>query len=144
MIETVVQRLRHHKITSAEDYLRVATKQIAKLQQAGYDVAIHEDPTTCHAYINYGRWIIDCACGAGNAVDPAFAFAVCVACGAIHRDIRYPADRAAIEATLSDRARAVNRNWEPTEIAHARGRERGDTLASLQAENAAHGVRGPR
>jgi hypothetical protein len=129
MIETPVQVLRTHKIKSADDLMAFAQRQVAKLRQAGYDVAMHEDATPCLARVDMGRWIIDCACGAGNAVHPDWAFAACPACGAIHRTIAYPNDRDDIERVLDERSHQWQKFWRP-----------GETVETLRAENLAHGI----
>ena len=130
MIERASTVLRHHKVKTADDYLTFATRQIQKLRATGYtDLAIHDDHTPKRARIDWGRWVIDCECGAGNAVDPEWPFAACPACGAVHRNILYPPNREAIEAALNARPNQRNRFWNPDE-----------TLDQLRTENLAHGL----
>ena len=80
------------------------------------------------AYINCGRWLVDCLCGAGNAVDTETATALCFGCGAVHETIVLPDEAEQIEQVLLLR-RVEYRHWFP-----------GETAATLAAENAAHGV----
>lgn len=131
MIETAVQYLRHHKIKTEADLLAWCTKQIAALRKAGYtELAMHEDPTPRLARVDLGRWIIDCDCGAGNAVHPDWSLSACPACGAIHRAIVFPPDRATIETVLDERAGPPQKFWKP-----------GETVADLVAENVNRRVR---
>lgn len=94
------------------------------------------------AYINHGRWIVDCPARCGSAMvvsetDPRF---LCVVCGNPENDawygVAFPADKADIEAELLKRPardgfQAASRNWSPTE-----------TVADLRRENAEHALGG--
>lgn len=81
------------------------------------------------AYVNEGRWVADCLCGAGVAVDPDEGFAYCLAaeCGRWYAVgqivLPKPAAVAALDAVLSERRR-LNQQWRP-----------GETIERLQAEN---------
>lgn len=131
MIENATHYLRHHKIKTEKDLLAYCAKQIAGLRAAGYtELAVHEDTEPRYARVDLGRWIIDCACGAGNAAHPDWQGSACPACGAIHRRVIFPDDREAIEAVLEERSRPGNKFWKP-----------GETVADLVAENINHGVR---
>lgn len=91
--------------------------------------------------LNHGRWVINCPsidCGGAVLVLPWQTVAVCDCrdrsfcqhgpyCGTII-GLDWPADRAQIEATVSQRS-IVNRNWQPWE-----------TVDQLRGENAAHGL----
>lgn len=103
------------------------------------------------ARINHGRWLADCArpgCRGAELVAPGVPF-ICGSCypqafsgdaaecarwgriaaarGEAH-EVQFPEDAAALEAALAGRDEG-NRNWTP-----------GETLADLEAENAAHGI----
>lgn len=85
------------------------------------------------ARIDGGEWLIDCACGAGAALEPAWGgVARCFACGAVHANVILPteADRLNIEHVVAARPHAKNRWWSP-----------GETLLDLALENAERGVR---
>jgi hypothetical protein len=98
----------------------------AKLREHGLP-AQHEEREQLVAYVNHGRWVVDCPCGAGVAVDQA-APACCFQCGGVYPRILWPAERElqAIEALLQERPRK-NQNWEP-----------GETPDKLRAENVRH------
>ena len=94
------------------------------------------------AYVNQGRWIVDCPkCNAG-----LFARAERIVCTAYSRDgtpipgtgcdseleVKFPdpAERAKAEAVLAEREE-LNRNWYPDR----------ESVSDLKAENALRGVR---
>ena len=83
------------------------------------------------AYVNHNRWLVDCPCGSGAAVDVEAdpPVARCYEDGVVHTQVTLPPDRAAIDAALLRRPLAATRHWHP-----------GETVAELHAENAAHGV----
>jgi hypothetical protein len=124
---TVLQKI---KTQTAEQQQAWAEREVAKLRAMGAQVAMHEDPEPRVARIDDGRWLIDCACGAGNLVDPAWTFATCLECGAVHRAIIFPDNRKDIEAVLIQRPHVENRYWSPHE-----------TVADLQRENEQNGIK---
>lgn len=93
------------------------------------------------AYVNHGRWVVDCPGGCGNAlvVSKDEPFYICHECGSRENEGRwyfvvFPVEKQAIEAELLKRLerdgyRAWSRNWYPVE-----------TLADLRTENEAMGV----
>jgi hypothetical protein len=82
------------------------------------------------AYVNWGRWVADCECGASMAVHVDWADARCTDCLTVYM-VLWPGHetRAVIEALLLARPVLATRNWIQTE-----------TLADLVAENLAHGL----
>ena len=102
------------------------------------------------AYVNHGRWIIDCPdedCQAGlkcsdwTIPETLLTGLVCdcmdeVVCDhptiphGLAIDITYPDERDEITAILNLRSKRANRNWYP-----------GETVEELKAENVTHGVR---
>lgn len=112
---------RQLQLRQAQGFARLTGEARFALREAGAIVA----------YVNHGRWVGDCACGSGVSLDPTFATARCMGfgCGAVYRDVVWPADREAIEAVLSLRRTWASRNWLP-----------GETVADLIAENRAHGA----
>ena len=87
------------------------------------------------AYINQGRWVVDCPNCSGavcaSKMDPWF---FCIYCGVGVYDVKFPPDAAAIEAVLLKRPEhdgwfARSRNWRPSE-----------TVAGLRRENAERGI----
>ncbi len=133
MLETAVQQLRHHGVTSEASYRAFVARQIQKLRKAGYDVAIQVVPAPHLARVDLGRWILDCDCGAGVAIHPEWPTAGCCACGRIYNHIVYLIAPENIERVLMERPRVETRFWFPTE-----------TLAQLEDENVRHRVRRTR
>lgn len=77
--------------------------QIAELRRRGRYVTVH--PATVRevpAYVNDGRWVLDCACRNGPIVDRTFGTARCLECGAVYTrgQIALPRNADQIEATL--------------------------------------------
>ncbi len=89
-----------------------------------------------YAYVNHGRWVVDCpwCSGAEFAFEEgAFFCESCRNAGAGGKPIRalFPATRQAIERALDGRP-VQNRNWRP-----------GESLQQLRAENIEHGLENP-
>jgi hypothetical protein len=94
------------------------------------------------AYVNHGRWVVDCECGDAGVVDPGQPDRgfFCFGCyNIIHtglpRRVAYPVDevRGRVEALLLARPDLGTRNWSPAE-----------TVEDLAIENIAHGLPVPR
>jgi hypothetical protein len=68
--------------------------------------------------VNMGRWIADCQCGAGVAVDHTWPTAICFDCCTMH-PIAWEATpgslRAVVAEVLMDRPDRRTRSWEPHE-----------------------------
>ncbi len=84
------------------------------------------DGTTVLAYVNWGRWVADCACNGAELVAPNQEM-VCGSCGA-RNTVTFPGSRTKIEDALSQR-KPVNQNWNPDE-----------TVNELVAQNIENGV----
>ena len=92
-----------------------------------------------NAWLNHGRWVVDCLDGDCLAVlfadraacvcrDESVCEHATIPCGA-PIEATFPPRRADIDRLLNPRPRR-NRNWSP-----------GETLADLKAENLLHGVK---
>lgn len=121
----------HHNAKTPEDYRRIHATAIARKRRAGQRVTAHTVTDQTAARIDYGSWVIDCECGAGNSTDPEWGFALCFACGSEHTAIAFPARaaRRVVEVLLLDRPQQKERFWSP-----------GDDVAAIRAENAARGL----
>jgi hypothetical protein len=118
----------HLRVTSAAKYLSVQSEFLARNRAAGEDAHPHEATNEEKAqasepFINIGQWKMRCACNDAPSVSVEWDLACCFECGAIYRNLSFPADRASIEAVLLCRGRR-GRNWEHPE-----------TLADLIAQN---------
>ena len=135
MIETALDTLRHlrvndHAIGDFNDLLEYARQQIAKKKVVGYLVDIHDDYDERGAFVDAGRWIINCECGAGNAAHPDWdGMAVCTECGSVHHNVVFPdlAMRRQIEVLLDERPDNRNKFW----FAH-------ESIEQLRQENVEH------
>ena len=89
------------------------------------------DPWYClerpPVHVNYGRWMIHCACGDCPLVHPDWHLSLCLGCGAVYEGLMMPFESDAIEAVLCARPHPSQRNWTT------------ETLDELRAENLAHG-----
>ncbi|MCX5584288.1 hypothetical protein [Streptomyces erythrochromogenes] len=63
-----------------------------------------------YARINHGRWVADCPCGSAQVVTPDDARFACPECGYGWAQLTFPAQPAAAEAAVADRA-PHERNW---------------------------------
>ncbi|MDP3717086.1 MAG: hypothetical protein Q8T13_04870 [Acidobacteriota bacterium] len=125
---------RLHNVKTPEELAAKHEAEIRARADLGLlDVAIpFVASTLVHARVDGGEWLIDCECGAGNAVEPGWPEARCFACGAVHTVVAIPDEetRLNIEHVLSCRPLARNRWW-----------RHGEDLVGLAIENAEHGVR---
>ena len=98
-----------------------------------YGRELHDPPhgaPPLEAYVNWGRWVADCTCGAGILVSPRDRDAPCLECGLVQKvDFPSAAARKRAEELLERRAEA-RQNWRPSL----------ESIADLEAENAAHDV----
>ena len=122
-----------HGVDSPLAYQSAHAMMIGRLRSRGRDVEVHDDDTPIPARVDDNRWIIDCDCGAGNAVqldEEGATMARCFMCGAVHTAVVMPRDRAEIERLLIRRPEPSTRCWHPHE-----------TVADLAAQNRAKGIR---
>ena len=98
----------------------------------------HEPPgvadVTLDAYVNAGRWVVDCPCGSAQIASKTDLRFFCVECGNVWCEgkwakVRFTREAKAVEAALMRRPFSRNRNWVPSE-----------TPADLEAENRENGV----
>ena len=88
------------------------------------------------AYINWGRWVVDCACYSAELLEDYPDEVVCHACGTAI-SMEYPENTSEIEAVLSVRPPVrigsqwakMHENWEP-----------GETIEDLLRENTENGM----
>lgn len=91
----------------------------------GLDFPLTPVDTPVAARIDANRWLIDCECGGAGGAHPDWPDARCFGCGRIYTRVRFPANRAAIEAELEKQAYEPMREWYP-----------GDTIADIQKRQA--------
>ena len=120
----VFRHWRHHVGVSGPQRLQMKGAWPTELVQG----------VTASAYVNHGNWMVDCpfpGCNSAQYASRTDHRFFCVECGRGWAPVAWPGDLdvAAIEAALSIRPESSTRNWAP-----------GETVAELQADNAAHGV----
>lgn len=81
------------------------------------------------AYVNGGRWVVDCLCGGGAAAWPENRNACCLDCGTVWIVV-FPEEREEAEEVLALRP-LENRNWRP---------QSGETIGYLALQNAENGL----
>lgn len=136
MVRFIMSASEHHpRSGTARHHEAEHRRFLAKQQAIGSRHAVHLSPDPIVAYIAAGSWVVDCECGAGNAVDLDGACARCFGCGAVHENVVMPParERERIEAVLLERPKPFNRNW-----------RRPETVDTLRAENILHGIGGAR
>lgn len=89
---------------------------------------------TLLAYVNHGRWVVDCPCGSAQLASRSDRRFFCVDCRnawALGKwvGVAWPAQAGDIEGLLLQRPFPKNRNWNP-----------GEDLMTLVAENVAAGL----
>ena len=129
MVPFLLTAREHHAVPDAVAYREKHAAAIAARQKRGARYVVHDDPTPVAARVSAGSWVVDCLCGAGNAVDPAWPVAYCFGCGAVHAAVRFPADIDAITAALLQRPDPRTRHWTP-----------GDTVNDVRRDNLANGL----
>jgi len=127
----MLRPLHVHGVSTPEGYRALQTAALAAL--ATRHLRRAAQPWICLAprtvYVAMGKWLLRCVCGNAPAVDPEWRLACCLECGAIFEHVDVPDDWRAIEAALHKRPATRTQAWVP-----------GETVADLEAENAAHGV----
>lgn len=124
--------MRHLKVKTEADAARVQRTKVRGLQDLGEDATVRDDATPLTARVDWGRWIVECPCGAGVAVQADWRAAYCLGCGRILTAVIFPPtdEREAVEAVLGMRDQR-HQFYFP---------EKGETVATLRAENVAHGL----
>jgi hypothetical protein len=96
----------HSGVTDLESYLRVHARAI---KAAGIPNVTLSDPVK--AYVNHGRWVVDCVCRGAGLTSPEFGVSACFDCGRIYTGVTFPANHKDIERVLLQRSNKSNRNW---------------------------------
>jgi len=93
-------------------------KTLASMRAFGIEAVEVEVSTPAVARLEGNRWLLDCLCGSGVAVNPGWPEARCMgeACGRVYTNVQIPVDRAEIEAALLTLPPA-QRYWYPGETA---------------------------
>ena len=98
-----------------------------KVMQQG-EKSIQEIDTQQEAYVNHGRWVVDCECNGAGLTSPSFKVSCCFDCGRVYTNIKFPQQVKKIEETLLARYNQTSRNW------------KGESLQVLLDENTKYEV----
>ncbi len=88
-------------------------------------------------FVNDGRWVIVCDCGAGIACSPSVPHTTCILCGSRY-DLEWPdaETQARIEKTLLERPPKLPRSVDGKGIITTRCWDAGDDIDALEVEAA--------
>lgn len=126
-----------HRVDSAEGY---ATWAVVARSDLGFDPPALKKGQRLNAFINEGRWLVQCPCGNGAGASHEWGVAICVECGAVHGAV-FPRDRHLVEQVLLARPDQATRNYYPDAAMAAHvGLAAPERLAHLILENREHGL----
>lgn len=128
MVPFILNTRELHGVTTADALVAMHKNHIGRLRQRGMRYVVHTSPDPVLAFISANKWVAQCACGAGNAVNPEWSMTCCFGCGAVHTTVVVPREWREIERLLMRRA-PLQRHWMP-----------GETVADLIGENLAAGL----
>ena len=119
-------------VATPEEYERLQLSYLQRQSRASRQtLEIWDVADSVDAYIRGSKWIVNCVCGNAPSASPEWNVARCLECGAVFRNIRWPADRTMIECLLLLRRSSSERAWHP-----------GESVEDLRQENIGHGIRG--
>ncbi len=114
----------HAGVTDTDSYRDVHRKVIASKGQVEY-----EDQDQKRAYINHGRWVVDCPkCNGAGLTSRTIKVACCFDCGSVYTTVSFPRNAKKIEDVLLRRTDEASRNWTT------------ESIKELLEENKIHGV----
>lgn len=73
-------------VKTREDYVVWQHRMLAELAP---HATIHTVADVLQAYVNDGRWVVDCRCGSGCLTRPGWE-ARCGECGAVYDQVTFP------------------------------------------------------
>ena len=113
----------HAGVTDLDSYIEIHDRRMAKAQKNVFEIT---EPVK--AYINHGRWVIDCECNGGGLTSPDFKLSCCFDCGRRYLNIVFPKNARQVEATLLKRKLHTQRNWngETVKLLKIETKENGD------------------
>jgi hypothetical protein len=112
----------HAGVTDLSSYLNAHRKVVGERAEESEDQR--------RAYVNHGRWVVDCSkCKGAGLASREKRVSCCFDCGRIYTSVTFPRNASKIEAALLKRSDPATRNWTT-----------GETMKSLDAENESHGI----
>lgn len=96
----------HSGVTDRASYRAVHAKAMRAAEKEVFEVDSRVD-----AYVNHGRWVVDCKCNGAGLTSPDFGMTCCFDCGRVYIAVNFPNNRKQIERVLLLRKDTANRNW---------------------------------
>jgi hypothetical protein len=121
MMEKITGPIEGHGHSGVKDVKSYKDVHARVIKAAGKDV--FEIASDVYAYINQGRWVVDCVCNGAGLTSPEFGVTCCFDCGRVYTSVVFPGNRGNIEKLLVLRKEKERRNW-----------NRGESLADIEAE----------
>jgi len=100
----------HSGVKDVKSYKEVHLRQMKLMEKIP-----HENDQPKEAYINHGRWVIDCDCAGAGLTSPDFNISCCFDCGTIYTNIVFPEKIKEIVQILLRREKFFQRNWNKNE-----------------------------
>ena len=117
--------LSHAGVTDLDSYRKVHQNLIGSRGQQTV-----EDTEPQRAYVNHGRWVVDCpTCKGAGLTSRTMKVSCCFDCGHVCTKITFPKQAKKIEEALLERLDPASRNWTT------------ESLKDLLQENKDHGGR---
>jgi hypothetical protein len=108
----------HSGVTDVVSYRSVHRLAMQKAEKNVFEI---DEPR--EAYINHGRWVVDCDCNGAGLTSTTFKLTCCFDCGRVYTSVTFPKDAEKIEDALLKRREQAQRNW------------KGETLKAILSEN---------
>jgi len=124
IIQGQIQGYAHHNVKDVESYRIVHTSVMKNAEKDVYEI-----DTPREAYINHGRWVVNCECNGAGLTSREFGMTCCFDCGRVYNQIIFPENAQLIELALLDRRDQTERNWNI-----------GESIELLKKDNSDHGV----
>jgi hypothetical protein len=124
VIEGPIQGHAHNGVKDVESYRTVHTNSMKNAEKDVYEI-----DTPREAYINHGRWVVNCECNGAGLTSRDFGITCCFDCGRVYTEIIFPDNAQIIELLLLDRRDQNRRNWNI-----------GESIELLKKDNSDHGV----
>jgi hypothetical protein len=131
-LREIARPIHLHGVRTPLEYERLHQQAMGAHRRALPDVTFPDPwsaPNGATAWIAGGKWIVTCECGNAASASPEWDVARCLECGAVYKNIAWPADAPLIENALLVRS-ANQRAWKTSQ-----------TVDDLKTENFNNGLR---
>jgi hypothetical protein len=123
-IQGPCEGMAHAGVSDVESYRKVHQQALV-----GHGKSVEENKDPQAAYINHGRWVVDCPkCNGAGLTSRTMKVSCCFDCGGVFINITFPKQAKKIEDVLLKRTDMASRNWTT------------ESVNDLLEENKTHGV----